>query len=186
MDDALSDRLQAATASFEATRQAVEAGAPWPLAATFDHSDEAHWGPPEVLAHVAEMTTYWLGEMERILAGDPQPVPFGRIATDTLRLGVLERDRSLPPRELYDRSISALARLDKRWRSLSPDELARRVSIHASASSPSRRSRTASSSDTSPSTSHSSRSSWTVADLRAAYSGGSSRTWVLRNFRVRV
>ena len=126
MDDALSDRLQAATASFEATRQAVEAGAPWPLAATFDHSDEAHWGPPEVLAHVAEMTTYWLGEMERILAGDPQPVPFGRIATDTLRLGVLERDRSLPPRELYDRSISALARLDKRWRSLSPDELARR------------------------------------------------------------
>jgi hypothetical protein len=126
MDDSLGDRLRAVTATFEATRGAVEARAPWPLAATFDHSDEARWGPPEVLAHVAEMTTYWLGEMERILAGDPEPVPFGRIATDTLRLGVLERDRSLPARELYDRTSSALARLDRRWRSLSTAELGRR------------------------------------------------------------
>lgn len=126
MDDTLLDRLRAATAGLEATRPAVEAGAPWPLAATFDHSDEARWGPPEVLAHLAEMAPFWLGEMERILAGSPEPVPFGRVATDTVRLAVLDRDRSLPPRELYDRTLSALERLERRWATLTPADLARR------------------------------------------------------------
>ncbi len=99
----LLDRLDAARAGLAATRPAVEAGAPWPLAETFDDSDEARWGPREVLAHLAEMVPYWLGEIERVLAGDPEPVPFGRIATDPVRIAIVERDRSLPPRELYDR-----------------------------------------------------------------------------------
>lgn len=114
------------TAALEATRPAVEAGSPWPLAAIFDHSDEAHWGPPEILAHLAEMVPYWLGEIERVLAGAPEPVPFGRIATDTTRLAVLTRDRSLPPRELYDRTVSDLERLARRWATLTPTDLARR------------------------------------------------------------
>ena len=126
MDDTLLTRLALGTAALEATRPAVEAGSPWPLAATFDHSDEAHWGPPEVLAHLAEMAPYWLGEIERVLAGSPEPVPFGRIATDTVRLSMLERDRSLPPRELYDRTISTLERLGRRLATLTDAELARR------------------------------------------------------------
>ena len=126
MDDSLIPRLHAATAEFVATRPAVEAGAPWPLEKTIDNSDEAHWGPPEVLAHVSEMASYWLGEMERVLAGDPQPVPFGRIATDPVRIGILERDRSLPPRELYDRTISSLERLERRLLELTPAQLDRR------------------------------------------------------------
>ena len=129
MGDDLLDRLRAATDDFAATRPDVEAGAPWPLAPTFDTSDEADWGPPEVLAHVAEMGPFWLGEIERIVAGGPDPVPFGRVATDTLRLGVLERDRSLPPRELYDRTASALDRLARRWPTLAPADLAR-VGLH--------------------------------------------------------
>ena len=126
MDDSLLDRLRAASAGLLATRPAVEAGAPWPLAATIDNSDEAHWGPPEVLAHLAEMATYWTGEIERVLAGAPEPVPFGRMATDPVRLAVLERDRSLPPRELYDRTTSALERLERRLAELTPADLARR------------------------------------------------------------
>jgi len=126
LDDTLLARLAVATAALEATRPAVEAGSPWPLAPTFDHSDEAHWGPPEVLAHLAEMVPYWLGEIERVLAGDPEPVPFGRIATDTIRLSVLERDRSLPPRELYDRTTGDLQRLGRRLATLTPAEFARR------------------------------------------------------------
>jgi len=126
MNDTLLARLEAATAALEATRPAIEAGSPWPLAATFDHSDEAHWGPPEVLAHLAEMVPYWLGEIERVLAGAPEPVPFGRVATDTVRLSVLERDRSLPPHELYDRTTSALERLERRLETLTQVELARR------------------------------------------------------------
>ena len=73
MDDGSMDRLRAARAGLEATRSAVEARAPWPLATTIDDSEEAHWGPPEVLAHVAEMVPYWQGEMERVLAGSPEP-----------------------------------------------------------------------------------------------------------------
>jgi DinB superfamily len=126
MDDALLHGLHAATAGLVATRPAVEAGAPWPLATTIDTSDEARWGPPEVLAHVAEMASYWLGEMERVLAGAPEPVPFGRVATDPIRIAVLERDRSLPPRELYDRTMSSLERMEKRLQELTSEQLARR------------------------------------------------------------
>ena len=126
MDEGLLARLDRGRDGLAATRQAVEAAAPWPLAATFDTSEEAHWGPPEVLAHLEEMVPYWLGEMERVLAGDPEPVPFGRISTDAMRLGILERDRSLPPRELYDRIDDALTRFDRRWRTLTQADLARR------------------------------------------------------------
>ena len=41
-------------------------------------------------------------------------MPFGRVATDTNRLGILERDRSLPPGELYDRIDHALERFGRR------------------------------------------------------------------------
>jgi len=126
MDEGLLARLRRGRDGLAATRGAVEAAAPWPLAATFDTSEEARWGPPEVLAHLEEMVPYWLGEMERILAAGPAPVPFGRISTDAMRLGILERDRSLPPRELYDRAISSLDRLDRRWRTLTPEDLGRR------------------------------------------------------------
>jgi len=126
MDDTLLDRLAAARAGLAATRPAVEAGAPWPMAAVYDDSDEAVWGPGEVLAHLAEMAGYWPGEIERVLAGEPEPVPFGRIATDPVRIGLVGRDRSLPPRVLYDRIDDALARFDRRWRTLTPADLARR------------------------------------------------------------
>ncbi len=125
MDDLL-DRLQAARTGLAATRPAVEAGAPWPIAAVYDDSDEARWGPGEVLAHLAEMAQYWQGEIERVLDGTPEPVPFGRIATDPVRIGLVGRDRSLPPRVLYDRIDDALGRFDQRWRTLTPADLARR------------------------------------------------------------
>ena len=112
------------------------------------------------------MAQYWLGEIERVLAGEPEPVPFGRIATDPVRIGVVGRDRSLPPRELYDRIDDALTRFDRRWRTLTPADLARR-GLHPTrgeltvAAMP-----TGSSSATSPSTSSSSRRS--SADTAAA------------------
>lgn len=126
MDTPLLDRLQAARDGLAATRARVEAGAPWRMAAVYDDSDEARWGPGEVLAHLAEMAQYWLGEIERVLDGPSEPVPFGRIATDEVRIGVVGRDRSLPPRELYDRIDDALTRFDRRWRGLGEADLARR------------------------------------------------------------
>ena len=46
------------------------------------------WGPPEMLAHVAEMLPYWLGEVERILDGPTGagPVRAGR-RPNAVRIG---------------------------------------------------------------------------------------------------
>jgi hypothetical protein len=122
----LAERLRAAEASFAALAPAVERGAPWPLSDDFGTAPESHWGPPEVLAHVSEMLPFWMGEIERILAGPGEPVAFGRVATDTLRLGVIERDRSLPARELFARIASDARRVAARLMELSREEASRR------------------------------------------------------------
>jgi hypothetical protein len=106
-------------------RADVEQGAPWPLADRFDHSDEAVWGPPELLAHVAEMLPYWQGEVERILGGGPEAVPFGRVGSDANRIGRIERDRTLPPQQLDRRVDEAVERWADRLAALSPADLGR-------------------------------------------------------------
>jgi DinB superfamily len=126
MNDELVERVRAARSGLEGTRAAIEARAPWPLAAVFDHSDEADWGPAEVLAHLAEMVPFWLGEMERVVAGSPGPTPFGRLATNPLRIGILERDRTLPPSALYDRISNDLGLFERRVGTLSTSDLASR------------------------------------------------------------
>ena len=104
MDDELQRRLTASRAALSELRAPVEAGEPWPLAAAFGTEPEADWGPREVLAHVAEMLPFWLGEWERVQAGSGDaPVPFGRLSTDMLRIGLIGRDRTLPLRELFGR-----------------------------------------------------------------------------------
>jgi hypothetical protein len=116
----LVSRLEAASARLAALQPVVERGAPWPLSDNIGTEPEASWGPPETLAHVAEMLPFWLGEIERLVDGTGEPVPFGRVATDQLRLLVLERDRSLPPRELFDRIAADTDRVARRLESLTP------------------------------------------------------------------
>jgi hypothetical protein len=123
------ERLTQARDAIEARRAAVEVGHPWPLAVAFGTEPEASWGPPEVLAHVAEMLPFWLGEIERILAVPGEPVPFGRVASNELRIGVIERDRSLPMRELFGRVEAGAARLTRRLGELTPAE-AERTGVH--------------------------------------------------------
>ena len=97
-------RLEAATTQLLAMRAEVEAGAPWPLSELYGPEPEASWGPPELLAHVEEYLRYWMGEIERVLAAEEAaPAPFGRVATDEIRLGVIGRDRTLPFREMFAR-----------------------------------------------------------------------------------
>lgn len=124
------DRLEAAAAAIVALRPRVEAGAPWPLAELYGPEPEASWGPNELLAHVEEYLPYWLGEIERVLAGDPAaPVPFGRIAEDPVRIGVIGRDRSVPLRELFSRIEHDAPRVAARLRELDDDE-ASRIGLH--------------------------------------------------------
>ena len=122
-------------AGLESTRAAVEAGAPWPLADDFDNSDEARWGPPEVLAHLAEMVAVLAGrDRARDRGAAVEPVPFGRVATDTLRIGVLgARPVAAAARAVRPDRRANSARLERRWATLTPAELSRRASIRGSA-----------------------------------------------------
>lgn len=124
MSDDIVQRLQAAGHRLDELRPGIDAGAPWPLADRFDHDPEASWGPMELLAHVAEMLPYWLGEIERILAAPSGPVPFGRVGSDPVRIALIGRDRALPTAELYVRIDSWLERWAHRLATLTPDQRA--------------------------------------------------------------
>ena len=120
------DRLDAALAGLLTLRSRVMDAGPWQLAEYYGTEDEAHWAPPEVLAHVEEMLPFWLGEIERILEGPASaPVPFGRVATDVVRIGTIGRDRTLPLRELFARVAADGGRLSARIRELDAEDLGR-------------------------------------------------------------
>ena len=124
--DAQAARLDAAVNAILALRDRVEREGPWPLAELYGTEAEASWGPPELLAHLDEMLPFWLGQVELILDGDGvAPLPFGRVASDTLRTGVIGRDRALPLRELLARLESDGARFARRMRGLTDREAAR-------------------------------------------------------------
>jgi hypothetical protein len=119
------DRLGRGRTAFSGLRPRITAGEPWPLAEDFGVGPEASWGPREVLAHTAEMLPFWLGEMERVIeAGRPvgDGLPYGRVAADAMRLGILERDRTLPLRELFDRIDAGIGRWERRLAILTPQE----------------------------------------------------------------
>jgi len=124
------DRLEAATAAIVELGPRVESGGDWPLAQDYGTGPEASWGPREVLAHVEEYLPYWLGEIERVLAGDASaPVPFGRVAEDPVRIGIIGRDRTMPFRELFARVAADAPRVAARLRELSEAD-ANRVGLH--------------------------------------------------------
>ncbi len=120
----IGERTRAGAAALAALRGAIDAGRPWPLSEHFGVEPEASWGPMETLAHVAEMIPYWLGQIETILDAD-EPVPFGRVQSDVLRIGRIEHDRTLPARELLARIVADADRVARRLAELSPAEAAR-------------------------------------------------------------
>jgi len=122
---ALAARLDAATAAIEGLRVDVEAGDPWPLSPAYGSEPESDWGPKEALAHVAEMLDYWQAEIDRILGGGQEPVPFGRVSTDPARIERVGRDRLQPTSELFDRLAAGADRLAARLQTLAPGDLVR-------------------------------------------------------------
>ena len=84
------------------------------------------WVDREVLAHIDEMLPYWLGEIERVLVGPVEPVPFGREPTDLVRILTVDRDRTLPVSELYARLDNSLERVLRRLLELDERQAARR------------------------------------------------------------
>jgi hypothetical protein len=117
-DDQLDQRFAASADRLAGLGNALQRGGPWALAERFDHSPEASWGPRETLAHLEEMLPFWLGEAERILEAKGDPVTFGRLATDDVRLSIIERDRTLPLLELVARVQNGIDRWRGRWAEL--------------------------------------------------------------------
>src|SRR5258706_15689807 len=78
------------------------------------------------------MLPYWLGEIERILgpheraAAGGEPVPFGRGEGDTIRVGLIGRDRTFPIHELVDRIESSAQRVAGRLARLTDQDAAAR------------------------------------------------------------
>ncbi len=121
--DATGARIRDGAAALAALRPGIEAGLPWPPSEHFGVEPEASWGPMETLAHVAEMIPFWLGQIEIILdAPESEPAPFGRVQSDTIRIGLIERDRTLPPRELLARIVADAERTAARLAELAPSD----------------------------------------------------------------
>jgi hypothetical protein len=116
------ERLRTARDNLVRMRSSVELSPPAPE----DLPRQRDWVPREGLAHVDEMLPYWLGEIERILAGPKEPVPFGRPETDLIRILTVDRDRTLPVPELYIRLDNALERVVRRLLELDERQVARR------------------------------------------------------------
>jgi hypothetical protein len=127
----LADRLDASVEAMIELGPRLAAGEPWPRTEVYGPGPESSWGPREVLAHVAEMVPYWMGEMELILdAGGGETPGFGRTEGDDLRVGIIGRDREFPARELLGRIEAESKRVARRLRSLS-DEDATSLGRHA-------------------------------------------------------
>lgn len=120
---ALADRLVDAHARLAALEPAVVARAPWPPSKHFGVEPEASWNPPELLAHLAEMFPYWIGQIDRILEGHPQPVSFGRVQSDDDRIDAIGRDRHLPVEQLFERVAAGASAAGARVRAFTDAEL---------------------------------------------------------------
>jgi hypothetical protein len=120
------EQLRTARDNIVRARNRVELSAPSPDQLP-RHRD---WVAREILAHIDEMLVYWLGELERVLCGPVEPVPFGRTTKDLIRVLTVDRDRSLPTAELYARLDNSLERVLRRLLELDERQAARRGLHH--------------------------------------------------------
>ena len=116
------DRLDAVQARLEslATRDLSGLTAP-------DEATGEQWDAGQVWAHLAEFGNYWLGELDKVLAG---AASFGRVKSDAARIAAIEAGRKLPVAthiEIVRRSMDALR---TRLESMTDDDWAR-VSHHS-------------------------------------------------------
>lgn len=125
MDD-LANRIDAGLEAFLELGPKLAAGEPWEIDGVVAPGPESSWGPREVLAHVAEMLPFWLGEIELILdaGGGAEPLTFGRLEADDIRVAIITRDRMFPARELLSRVESEGRRVSRRFRALSDADAA--------------------------------------------------------------
>jgi hypothetical protein len=121
------DSLLARLADLE-RRLAEHADRPLPRGLTEPDPDgEERWEAGQVWAHVAEFPAYWLAQAQRVVAlPTNEPVPFGRVKTDTGRIEAIERDRHTDPTALLARVRSSLHEVTDAARELPAEAWTRR------------------------------------------------------------
>jgi hypothetical protein len=109
-------------------RLAEHASRPLPSGLTEpDPGGDERWEAGQVWAHLAEFPAYWLGQAQRVIAlPTNEPVPFGRVKTDAVRVDAIERDRHTDPKALLDRVRAELAEVTEAAHALSPEDWTRR------------------------------------------------------------
>jgi hypothetical protein len=120
----LIDRVDAVQA-----RLALDAGAPPPPGLTTpDPPSGEQWDWGQVWAHLGEFVPFWAEQVRRILSqgSDRDPVPFGRTKGDHERVAAIERDRGVPPPQLYARLVKQLDDLRALLDGLSEEDWSRR------------------------------------------------------------
>lgn len=92
-----------------------------------DPGGEERWDAGQVWAHLAEFPTYWLEQLQQVIAGDPsQATPFGRTKADPDRIAAIARDRHEPVAELLDRILRDVAHVRTALAALPADAWERR------------------------------------------------------------
>ena len=106
-------------------RLAAQAEHPPPGLTDPDPATGEQWDAGQAWAHVAEFVPYWQGEAEKVILGADRgngPVPFGRTAEDSGRIGAIERGRQEPPTRQMSRLAGELARLRTYLLTLTPGQ----------------------------------------------------------------
>ena len=117
--EALIARLQAAQ-----DRLAAHAAAERPGLTRADEATGEQWEAGQVFAHLAEFPAFWVGQIRALLAartaGEPEPIPFGRLKTDAGRLAAIEARRREAPLALLGDVDTGVAAASALCRSLTP------------------------------------------------------------------
>jgi hypothetical protein len=118
---ALIARLQAAGA-----RLAAHAAADRPGLTSPDDATGERWEAGQVFAHLAEFPAFWTGQVRALLAarvaGEPEPIPFGRTKSDPGRVAAIERRRREDPLALLRDVVAGVAAATALCRSLTVDD----------------------------------------------------------------
>lgn len=95
-----------------------------------DQPSGERWEATQVWAHLAEFIPYWIEQARRILESDSgQPVPFGRIKTDPVRIARIEAGRHEPIPVLWQRLSEGIGDLKAFLAGLAEDDW-RRTGSH--------------------------------------------------------
>ena len=84
------DRLHLVLARLDEHARGDHAGLTAP-----DPPSGERWEAGQVWAHLGEIGDYWLGELEPVLAGGGEAVPFGRVKSNPARIAAIETGRSV-------------------------------------------------------------------------------------------